>query len=74
MRSTFTKEEFEQYRDIMNRVKREKDPQKTPALFAEMNIWIQQKGFDDRIIYKMDKKIKLANEAEKKGISVVKNY
>jgi hypothetical protein len=69
---SFTKEEFEMYRNMVTRIKSEKDASKTPALFAELDKWIQYKGFDDRIIDQMERKIKLANEAEKRGIRVIK--
>jgi hypothetical protein len=68
MRATFTKEEFEQYKDMMQRIKKETDTTKTPSLFAEMDKWLQHKGFTDVIIDKMDKRIK----AEEKGFRVVK--
>jgi len=68
MRSTFTKEEFEQYKDMMQRIKKETDTSKTPKLFAELDKWLQHKGFTDEIIDKMDRRI----GAEEKGIRIIK--
>lgn len=67
MSLTFTKEEFEQYKEMMDRIRSEKDISKTPALYAELDKWLQHKGFTDEVIDKMDKRI-----AEEKGIRVVK--
>ena len=72
MNTNFTNEELEQYKDMMQRIKKETDTSKTPKLFAELDTWLQQRGFDDRIIDKMDKKIKMLDAAEGKGIRVVK--
>jgi hypothetical protein len=68
MRSSFTTEELEQYKDMMRRIKKETDTNKTPKLFGELDKWLQHKGFTDEIIDRMDKRIK----AEEKGFRVVK--
>jgi hypothetical protein len=68
MRPVFTKEDFVQYKEMIQRIKKETDTSKTPKLFAELDRWLKHKGFTDEIIDKMDKRI----EAEEKGIRVIK--
>lgn len=68
MRHSFTKEELEQYKGMMQQIANEDVIPKSVVLYAELDQWLQHKSFTNEVIDKMDKRI----EAEEKGIRVIK--